>query len=97
MTKHQQPIPTEWQVRRSLRGLQHIDLESTAASDTFEGRLERLARIYATVKPLLTLLSSVWLLPPAFRDAIRFLGAAIEAVAGGVGNVPVSFKAGKDL
>ena len=97
MTKRQNPIPTEWQVKRSLRGLQHIDQESTGVAESFEGRIERLARVYGSVKPLLALLSSVWLMPPVFRKAIGSLGDAIEAVAAGVGNLPVSFKAGKDL
>lgn len=97
MTKNQTLIPTESQVKRSLRGLKHIAQESAEAPETFEGRLDRLARVYASVKPLLTLLSSVWLLPPAYRKAIAAISAAIEALAAGVGTIPVSFKAGKDL
>jgi hypothetical protein len=97
MTKNQNPIPTEWQVKHSLRGLKHIDQESAEAPQSFEGQLERLARVYASVKPLLTMLAAVPLLPPMFRKAITYLGAAIEAVAAGVSILPVSFKAGKDL
>lgn len=86
----------KWQVRCSLRGLKHID-QDARVPESFEGQLERLARVYASVKPLLTMLAAVPLLPPLFRKAITYLGAAIEAVAAGVGSLPVSFKAGKDL
>jgi hypothetical protein len=97
MTTNETSIPTYTQIHRSLRGLEDVEQENTLLPESFESHLARLAHIYTAVKPLVTMLAGVPLLPPLFRKGIAYLGTAIEAVLASSGNVSAKFKAGKDL
>jgi hypothetical protein len=97
MTTNETPIPTYTDIHRSLRGLQNVEPENTLLPDSFDTHLARLAEIYKAVKPLVTMLAGVPLLPPLFRKGIAYLGTAIEAVIAGAGTVSARFKAGRDL
>jgi hypothetical protein len=89
--------PTYAQVDRAIRGLKDFEQEQTLLPESFEGHVARLVRIYASAKPLLTMLAALPLFPPTWRKAITYLTTAIDAVAAGAGSVTASFKAGKDI
>jgi hypothetical protein len=87
-----------------------MEMESSAIADTPNGRVQRLVKIYGSIKPLLLVLSTLVILPASWRDGIAVFVGALDAVAlvapqFGAGEVvkiddpqPVPvFKAGKDL
>jgi hypothetical protein len=57
-----------------------------------EDNIARLLKIYAGIKPLLALISTLAVLPRSWRSALRLFLGALDAVALGA-----EFKAGKDL
>lgn len=68
--------------------------------------LPRLQSVYRSVRPILSIVAELPLLPPHWRDALRLFVATVDAIAtaGGVpaeGPLPnhpdPDFKAGKDL
>lgn len=75
-----------------------------AAGD--EDLLPRLQSVYRAVRPILSIVAELPLLPPQWRDALRLFVATLDAIAaaGGVpadGPLPAhptpDFKAGKDI
>jgi hypothetical protein len=87
-----------------------MEMENTAIADTPNGRVQRLVKIYSSIKPLLLVLTTLVILPPSWRDGIKVFVGALDAVAivapqfdpGGIVKIddpqPVpDFKAGKDL
>jgi hypothetical protein len=71
-----------------------------------EDFLPRLQSVYHAVRPILSIVAELPLLPPHWRDALRLFVATVDAIAttGGVdaeGPLPnhpnPDFKAGKDL
>jgi hypothetical protein len=81
------------------RGLAAIreELDNTALPDTAAGVFERVLTIYAGIKPLLTVLGSLPLIPSAWRKAMTTFNEALEALAVSAPEVTAAFKAGKDL
>lgn len=91
-------------------GTGDMEMENTALADTPNSRVQRLVKIYGSIKPLLLVLTTLVILPPSWRDGIKVFVGALDAVAvvapqfdpGDVVKiddpqpVPV-FKAGKDL
>lgn len=83
--------------------MQTVDLAALGTAQTLleeshETRVERLGRVYRTVRPLLGFLNALPL-PASWRTAITLLLNAIEAVVAPK-NVPPEtqeFKAGRDL
>jgi hypothetical protein len=73
-----------------------MDVQATAVAETQGGRLERLLKVYAGVKPLLIVLATLPVIPYSWRAALALFNSTIAAVAAGVGDDP-DFKAGKDL
>ncbi len=71
--------------------------EATLLPATQSARVERLLKIYRGIKPLLTVLTMLPLIPNTWRAALALFNNALEAVAVGVGDVSADFKAGKDL
>jgi hypothetical protein len=90
-------IPTYGQIVRSIRTLKDFEKEHTLLPESFAGNVERLARVYAAAKPLLTALALTPFLPRVFRDAVALLDRAIAAVIAGAGEIRARFKAGRDL
>jgi hypothetical protein len=90
-----------------------MEIERNAIADTPKGRVQRLIKIYASVKPLLLALSTLVLIPATWRSGIKVFIGALDAVAvvapqlgtGEAGDVVKiddpqtvpDFKAGKDL
>jgi hypothetical protein len=70
--------------------------ENTLKPETQSGRLERLLKIYAGIKPLLAVLSALPLVPARSRAALILFTEALEAVAA-VAPDNADFKAGKDI
>ena len=69
------------------------EMENTAIGGNFVGSLDRLVTVYNAVKPLISVLASIPLIPQAWRAAIALFSKSLDAV---VVAVP-EFKAGKDL
>lgn len=69
--------------------------EATLLAATQSARVERLLKIYGGIKPLLTVLTVLPIIPEKWRAALALFNNAIEAMA--VGGADATFKAGKDL
>jgi len=82
-------------INRSIKtlDLSAMDEENSFAGATFVTHLDQLVTIYNGVKPLLAVLTSIPLIPQAWRAAIALFNKSLDAV---VTAVP-QFKAGKDL
>ena len=67
--------------------------EQTLAASTLEARLAQLAKVYATIRPVLPLLTALPL-PKTWRMALNLFFQTVEVV---VPAAAPSFKAGRDL
>jgi len=84
-----------------------MEMESTALADSPAGRLQHFATVYGAVKPLLTTLSTLPIIPPSWRVGLTVFIQAIESVLAiapqldgeivPIGDPKPVFKAGKDL
>jgi len=84
-------------INQSIRSLDFTEFESLAAiGDTFVSRLQRLTKLYAAVKPLLAVVSTLPLLPQSWRAGLALFLATLDAVASSP-EIDPDFKAGKDL
>ena len=70
-----------------------MDEENAAIGASFATSLDRLVTVYNAVKPLISVLATIPLIPQAWRAAIALFNKSLDAV---VAAVP-DFKAGKDL
>jgi hypothetical protein len=85
-------------VDASLRNLQkEMEQENTLVPETPVGRLQRVLKIYRGIKPLLSVVSTLPLIPTTWRAAIVMFNQALEALAISAPDVTADFKAGKDL
>lgn len=99
-------------VSRSIKTLGTIDMEmeNSAIAETSSGRVARLTHVYGAVKPLLSVLSTLPIIPQSWRAALALFVTtldAVVAVAPQLGDdTPITiddpkpdpvFKAGKDL
>lgn len=81
------------------------EMENNAIADTPNGRVQRLVKIYGSIKPLLVALSTLVIIPASWRNGIKVFVGALDAVAvvapqfgtGDVVTIDAEFKAGKDL
>lgn len=82
-------------INRSIKTLDiaTMEEEKTLTGASFVTQLDRLVTVYNAVKPLIAVLSTLPLIPKAWRAAIAFFDKSLEEV---VVAVP-DFKAGKDL
>jgi len=82
-------------IDRSIKTLDPstMEEENAAIGGTFVASLDRLVTVYNAVKPLISVLMTIPLIPQAWRAALAFFGKSLDAV---VVAVP-EFKAGKDL
>jgi hypothetical protein len=69
------------------------EMENTAVGGSFVATLDHLVTVYNAVKPLISVLATIPLIPQAWRAAISLFSKSLDAV---VVAVP-EFKAGKDL
>ena len=93
----------------STLGTGDMEMENSALADSPAGRLQRFVSVYSAIKPLLTTLSTLVIIPPAWRAGLTVFIQAIESVVAiapqldpGLVKIddpkPVTdFKAGKDL
>ena len=85
-------------VDASLRNLQkEMEQENTLVQETPVSRLQRVLKIYRGVKPLLTTLGALPLIPSTWRAALVMFNQALEALSLSGSDVAAGFKAGKDL
>jgi hypothetical protein len=91
--------PSFKQVDAQIRALdvKTMEQENALLPQTLTGRLERVLKIYAGIKPLLALIVTLPLIPATWRAAVALFNQAIDAVAIGAGEIDPDFKAGKDL
>jgi hypothetical protein len=82
-------------INRSIKtlDLSTMEEENSVVGGSFVVNLDRLVQVYTAVKPLITVLATIPLLPQAWRAAIAFFNKSLDAV---IVAVP-DFKAGKDL
>jgi gentisate 1,2-dioxygenase len=85
-------------VDASLRALQkEMEQENTLVQETPVGRLQRVLKIYRGIKPLLSVIGTLPLIPTTWRAAIVMFNQALESLSGVSGDITAQFKAGKDL
>ena len=72
-------------------------VQQVLAQQPDAGPLAQLVKVYSGIKPLLTILATLPIIPPSWRAALKAFNAALEAVAASAGEVNADFKAGKDL
>ncbi len=91
--------PTYNDIDRSVRTLDinAVSYENTLLPVTQSDRVKRVLRVYRAVRPLLTAISTLALLPRAWRAAITLFIDTIEALASGEPDSQQDFKAGRDL
>jgi len=83
-------------VDRGLRAMNAaVEHESPRMADTPKGRVQRAIKIYRNVKPLLTVLSTLPILPQAWRTGIVTFTQVLDSLT--EIDVNAEFKAGKDL
>lgn len=90
-------MPSYGEIDRSIRRLKNIEPENTFLPASFGGQVERLVRIYGAVKPLLTVMTTLPLIPSPWRNGLAIFMKALDAVVAGAGEITPNFKAGKDL
>ena len=84
-------------INHAIRSLDVSEFEQIAAiGDTFVSRLQRLTKLYAAVKPLLTAFSALPLLPQSWRAGLALFLATLDAITSSP-EIDPDFKAGKDL
>ena len=85
-------------VDASLRNLQkEMEQENTLVQETPAGRLQRVLKIFRSIKPLFAVLGALPLIPSTWRAAIVMFTQALDALAIVAPEVTAEFKAGKDL
>jgi hypothetical protein len=92
--------PSFKSIDRDIRTLTaEMQQEQTLMPETQNGRIARLLKIYNGIKPLLTVISALSLIPSGWRAALVLFNNALAAVAAraGADDVTADFKAGKDL
>lgn len=86
------------EINRAIRSLDIAEMKEpkAALADTPGNRIQKLVTVYAAVKPLLSVVATLPLLPSSWRAALALFTSALEAVVLSPELNP-SFKAGKDL
>jgi len=68
--EHQKATKTHAAISGAVDSLGTGDMENTANPDTQAGRTQRLVKVYGSIKPLLTTLSTLSIIPPKWREAL---------------------------
>ena len=79
------------------KSIHNIDLEAMTAIAEGPNRTQRLVAMYAAVRPILSAVSVLPLLPPKFREALRLFLLTFDQFAQSAAQSDPDFKAGKDL
>ena len=74
-----------------------VEQKPQAADSTFGAAVGHLVKVYGGIKPLLTVLASLPIIPANWRSVLSTFPLALDAVADGAVPVGADFKAGKDL
>ena len=83
-------------VDRGIRALNgEVAQENTLLADTPNSRLQRVLEVYRGIKPLLTVLTALPILPTLWRNGLTLLTQVLDSLA--EPEVTAAFKAGKDL
>ncbi len=69
------------------------EMENAAIGGSFVVNLDRLVQVYTAIKPLISVLTTIPLIPQTWRAALALFNKSLEAVTAAV----PEFKAGKDL
>ena len=85
-------------VDRNIRTLmQEMEHENTLVPETPNGRLQRVLKIFRSLKPVLAVVGTLPLIPATWRSAIAMFVQALDALALVGPEITADFKAGKDL
>jgi len=85
-------------IDRSVRTMQtDMEHENTLVAETPVSKLQKVLKIYRSIKPLLAVLSTIPLIPSNWRAAVVIFNQALEALSGAGADITAQFKAGKDL
>jgi hypothetical protein len=85
-------------IDRSIRTLvTEMEHENTLVPETPIARLQKVVKIFRGIKPLLSVIGTLPILPLTWRSAINMFHQALEALSVSTPEVSADFKAGKDL
>ncbi len=85
-------------VDRSIRTmLAELEHENTLIADPPATRVQKVLKIYRGIKPLLTVVAELPLLPATWRAALHVFLQALDSLAAVGGDISAAFKAGRDL
>ena len=73
-----------------------MEQENALLPDNLSGRVQKLVKVYSSIKPLLTVVAALPIIPATWRAALAIFTQAVEAVVSAPEIAP-DFKAGKDL
>lgn len=73
-----------------------MEQENSLLPDNLSGRVQKLVKVYSGIRPLLTVVSTLPIIPAAWRAALTIFSQAVEAVVSSP-EISTDFKAGKDL
>jgi hypothetical protein len=73
-----------------------MEQENALLSDNLSGRVQKLVKVYTSIKPLLTVVAALPIIPATWRAALTIFTQAVEAVVSAP-EIAADFKAGKDL
>ena len=76
--------------------LADMEQENSLLPDNLSGRVQKLVKVYSAIRPLLTVVSTLPIIPAAWRAALTMFSQAVEAVVSAP-EISADFKAGKDL
>ena len=82
------------EVRALMREMEH---ENTLIQETPNSRLQRVLKIFRSLKPALAVIGALPLIPANWRGAIAMFVQALDALALLGPEITAEFKAGKDL
>jgi hypothetical protein len=85
-------------IDRTVRTLmQEMEHENTLVQETPNSRLQRVLKIFRSLKPALAVIGALPLIPANWRGAIAMFVQALDALALVGPEITAEFKAGKDL
>ena len=91
-------VPTYEQIDHGIETLDAaVQSGNGLLPETPEKLIGHMLNVYEGVKPLLTTLSTLQILPRTWRKGLTLFIGALDAVADGLVNMSAGFKAGKDL
>jgi hypothetical protein len=73
-----------------------MEQENALLPDNLSGRVQKLVKVYSSIKPLLTVVAALPIIPATWRAALVIFTQAVEAVVSSP-EISPDFKAGKDL